>query len=90
MDPGISELERAFQLAKSGDCRSVDEVRKKLASEGYYATQITGKTLLRQLQALISAELKARNLPRERSNAASSRKDSPTKDQGALRQQQRG
>jgi hypothetical protein len=61
MDPRITELERAFQLAKSGECRSVDEIRKKLSSEGYYATQVTGKGLLRQLQGIIAAELEARS-----------------------------
>jgi hypothetical protein len=61
MDPRTTELERAFQLAKSGECRSVDEIRKKLSSEGYYATQVTGKGLLRQLQGIIAAELEARN-----------------------------
>jgi len=61
MDSRITELERAFQLAKSGECRSVDEIRKKLSSEGYYATQVTGKGLLRQLQGIIAAELEARN-----------------------------
>ena len=60
MDPRTTELERAFQLAMSGDCRSVDEIRKKLSQEGYYATQITGKSLLRQLQGLIAAGLDAR------------------------------
>jgi hypothetical protein len=60
MDSRATELERAFQLAMSGDCRSVDEIRKKLSQEGYYATQITGKSLLRQLQGLIAAGLDAR------------------------------
>jgi hypothetical protein len=59
MDPRTTELERAFQLAMSGDCRSVDEIRKKLSQEGYYATQITGKSLLRQLQGLIAGGLDA-------------------------------
>jgi hypothetical protein len=65
MDPSITELERAFQLAKSGECRSVDEIRKKLSSEGYYATQVTGKGLLRQLQGIIAAELEARGVERK-------------------------
>jgi hypothetical protein len=77
MDPSITELERAFQLAKSGDCRTVDEIRKKLSQEGYYATQVTGKVLLRQLQAIIAAGLEARNLTRERGNGMPSRKDRP-------------
>jgi hypothetical protein len=64
MDSRATELERAFQLAKSGECRSVDEIRKKLSSEGYYATQVTGKGLLRQLQGIIAAELEARSVAR--------------------------
>ena len=68
MDSRPTELERAFQLAMSGDCRSVDEIRKKLSQEGYYATQITGKSLLRQLQALIAAALDARLKSRHRSS----------------------
>jgi hypothetical protein len=78
MDPSITELERAFQLAKSGDCRTVDEIRKKLSAEGYYATQITGKGLLRQLQALIAAGLEERNLMRERGAGVPARKDRPS------------
>jgi hypothetical protein len=70
MDPRTTELERAFQLAKSGECRSVDEIRKKLSSEGYYATQVTGKGLLRQLQGIIAAELEARNAALKRSGRA--------------------
>jgi hypothetical protein len=70
MDPSTTELERAFQLAKSGECRSVDEIRKKLSQEGYYATQVTGKGLMRQLQAIMAAGLKARNLARERGGGA--------------------
>jgi hypothetical protein len=65
-----TELERAFQLAKLGECRSVDEIRKKLGLEGYYVTQVTGKGLKRQLQAIIAAGLEARNLARERGGGA--------------------
>jgi hypothetical protein len=77
MDPSITELERAFQLAESGDCRTVDEIRKKLSSEGYYATQITGRGLRRQLQAIIAAGLEARNLMRERGSGVPLQKDRP-------------
>ncbi len=66
MDTRPTELERAFQLAKSGECQSVDEIRKKLCLEGYYATQVTGKGLLKQLQGIIAAELEARGAARER------------------------
>jgi hypothetical protein len=56
----------------------VDEIRKKLSSEGYYATQITGKGLLRQLQALIAAGLEERNRMRERGVGVPARKDRPS------------
>jgi hypothetical protein len=64
MDPSRTALERAFELARSGNCRSVEEIRKKLTSEGYSAAQLTGKGLLRQLQSLIPGGPKV-GLPRE-------------------------
>jgi hypothetical protein len=48
-------LERAFQLARSGRCISVEEIKKRLSSEGYFTEQIDGKALLNQLRALIVA-----------------------------------
>jgi hypothetical protein len=53
MDHGTTELERAFQIEKSGRCSSLDDIRSQLRSEGYSTKRITGKTLVRQLQALI-------------------------------------
>jgi hypothetical protein len=72
MDHSITALERAFQLAKSGECRSVDEIRKKLSSEGYYAAQVTGKGLQRQLQGIITAALTAKSAASERRGAVPS------------------
>jgi hypothetical protein len=58
-------LERAFQLASSGDHRSIDEIKRRLRTEGYSDTQITGGTLNRQLRALIRSarNAKARSGP---------------------------
>jgi hypothetical protein len=53
MNPTVTALERAFTLAKSGECTSVRDIRKRLIREGYSATAITGPTLLKQLLALI-------------------------------------
>ena len=53
-------LERAFQLAKSGSCVSVDDIKKRLIAEGYSTAQITGGALLKQLRALIQAALETR------------------------------
>jgi hypothetical protein len=79
MDSRATELERGFQLAESGDCRSVDEIRRKLIQEGYYATQITGKSLLRQLQALISAALDGRQSASSRTNGRRAASDPRTR-----------
>ena len=46
-------VERAFQLAKSGRCRSVTEVRQALSEEGYDDYQIEGKGLVGQLRAIM-------------------------------------
>jgi hypothetical protein len=53
-------LERAFQLASSGDHRSIDEIKRCLRTEGYSDTQITGGTLSRQLRVLIRSARNAK------------------------------
>jgi hypothetical protein len=53
MDQNITVLERAFQLANSGRCSSVDDIRHQLKSEGYSTEHLDGKDLKRQLRALI-------------------------------------
>jgi hypothetical protein len=55
MDHTITALERAFQLAKAGDCGSVPDIKKRLIQEGYSVAQITGGALSKQLVALIRA-----------------------------------
>ena len=46
-------LERAFQLARSGRPKSIDDIKQELAKEHYSTGQITGNTLRKQLLALI-------------------------------------
>ena len=53
MEPNITVLERAFQLARSGACRNVSEIKRKLSSEGYQADAVTGGALLKQLRGII-------------------------------------
>ena len=50
-------IERAFQLASSGECASLGAIRSRLQSEGYHdaASQISGPSLLRQLRQLCAA-----------------------------------
>lgn len=53
MDSDITTLERAFQLAKSGGCRSVSDIKKRLQAEGYAVSQVEGSALRKQLMAII-------------------------------------
>ena len=54
MDHNITALERAFQLAGSGECDSVEDLKKRLKAEGYSTKQIVGRELARQLRGLIT------------------------------------
>jgi hypothetical protein len=58
MDHNVTALERAFQLAKSGVCQSVNDLKKQLRSEGYATTNIVGRSINKQLSALIEAARK--------------------------------
>ena len=51
----MRELERAFQLAQSGTVRSIDDIRVRLRKEGYSASQLTGRSLIKQLRAIINS-----------------------------------
>jgi|HubBroStandDraft_1064217.scaffolds.fasta_scaffold573376_1 hypothetical protein len=55
MDPNITSLERAFELARSGACASVRDIRHRLAAEGYAQNQIDGPRLIQQLRELCEA-----------------------------------
>jgi hypothetical protein len=51
----MTALERAFQLARSGQVSGLSEIVKALSREGYSANQIEGPALRRQLTGLIEA-----------------------------------
>ena len=53
MDHRLTAVEKAFELARSTYCPSVDYLKKRLKSEGYDTSQIYGKALKRQLMELI-------------------------------------
>lgn len=55
MNRNLTALERAFQLAKSGEYASVSAIKKQLKAEGHEVTQITGGALSKQLKDLIKA-----------------------------------
>jgi len=60
MEANVSALERAFQLARSGQVTNVKDIKAQLKREGYDLGQIIGSVLIRQLQRIIKA---ARNNP---------------------------
>ncbi len=56
LDNRQTVLERAFDIARSGSCAKVDEIRRQLKREGYSSTelqQVTGRMLTVQLGQLI-------------------------------------
>jgi hypothetical protein len=48
-------IERAFELARTGGCRTMDELRKRLSRESYIAVDahLAGASIRRQLKALM-------------------------------------
>jgi hypothetical protein len=46
-------VERAFDLARSGECRCISDLTQRLDREGYYSNQIYGPLLKKQLTSLI-------------------------------------
>lgn len=55
MDQGMTALERAFHLAKSGRVAGLTDIVTSLKRDGYSAWQIEGPLLKRQLTDLIKA-----------------------------------
>jgi len=55
MSKPATALERAFDLAKSGQVSTIDEIRNVLKHEGLDVNQVQGPALLRQLRALMEA-----------------------------------
>ena len=51
----MTALERAFQLARSGEVLGLSEIVGALRREGYSTDQMQGRTLRRQLTDLIQA-----------------------------------
>jgi glucose-6-phosphate-specific signal transduction histidine kinase len=56
-DPNlVSVTERAFQLARTGTCRTVDDIRRHLARERYEAINqhLAGRSIQAQLKKLLA------------------------------------
>ncbi len=66
MHSKFTPIERAFQLARSGQYLGLSDLRAQMKSEGYDVVQLTGPTLLKQLRRLCEqsqAELKTEETP---------------------------
>ena len=63
MDQTLTALERAFQMARSGDYASVEDIKRRLSAEGYSASQVSGPMLAKQLLALIKEARAQRQSP---------------------------
>jgi hypothetical protein len=50
-----SPLERAFELASSGQVDTIKQLRRALSKEGYEVEQITGPVLYEQLRKRMKA-----------------------------------
>lgn len=57
----LSTVERAYQLARSGSCRSVEDIRRRLTAERYESVQahLSGASIKRDLIALCKAAIAA-------------------------------
>jgi len=73
IDPRMTALERAFQLARSGHVSSVGEIISALKRDGYSDWRIEGPLLRRQLAGLIKVALKGkRDAPQTMPDAGAS------------------
>ncbi|WP_293873212.1 hypothetical protein [Sphingomonas sp. UBA978] len=56
-DNEIGTIERAFQLARSGACHSVADIRTQLTAEGHDGVHghLNGSTIQRQLKDALAA-----------------------------------
>jgi hypothetical protein len=61
MEPNVTALERAFQIAKRGRVTCVPDIRAQLKREGYDDRPVEGRSLILQLQNLIKLARAALN-----------------------------
>jgi hypothetical protein len=52
----MGTIERAFQLAREGACHSINDIRKRLLSEGYpnVLSHTAGMSIKKQLNAILA------------------------------------
>jgi hypothetical protein len=56
--PHVTPIERAFQLARSGQCKTTADIQLHLKAEGYSTAQVImiGPTLMKQLRDVIDGK----------------------------------
>jgi hypothetical protein len=54
MQPNLSSIERAFQLAGTGRYSTVSQIKLQLAREGYRHEQVEGRQLAKQIVKIIA------------------------------------
>ena len=59
MEPNVTAVERAFQLAQTGRYPTVEDIKRHLKKEGYLQHYIEGRSLTRQLREIIRANSQA-------------------------------
>jgi hypothetical protein len=58
MDQNKTCLERAFELAKSGEFADLAMLERRLRDEGYSSGQLSGPSLRRQMRTLLAEAAK--------------------------------
>ena len=53
MKPNVNTLERAFELARTGEFAKIDQIKVRLQQEGYASALVVGKYLAAQLRELM-------------------------------------
>ena len=56
-------LERAFELARSGEVENTAQLKNRLSKEGYETQQLEGSSLMSQLRSAITAAPKREGEP---------------------------
>jgi len=56
MKQNVTPIERAFELARSGKCRTLTDIKAALKGEGYDLATLTGGALAKQLRGVIAAQ----------------------------------
>jgi len=68
MDFRPNTIERAYQLAQSGECATIEEIKAILRKEGYSASQLASAPTLRRTLRQMCAASPARESAQARSD----------------------